>query len=257
MKYKIVFFDIDGTLVNDDKEIPKSTIDAVQQLKTKGIESAIATGRAPYLFKSIAEQLGIDSYVSLNGAYVVYKGELIKDYPIPKEDLAQLVRQAESHGHPLVFQGADGYYANARNHPYIIASVGSLKVEFPGYDPQYWQKASIYQAFLHCPVEEEHLYNHEFPNLRLVRWHPFAFDVMPSGGSKARGIMDLLHYLNLQPAEAVSFGDSLNDREMLAFVGCGIAMGNAGEELKRLADFVTTSVDEGGIVHGLKAIGLI
>jgi hydroxymethylpyrimidine pyrophosphatase-like HAD family hydrolase len=93
--------------------------------------------------------------------------------------------------------------------------------------------------------------------LRLVRWHPFALDVLPSGGSKARGILDLLHALNLEPAQAVAFGNSLNDRELLALVGYGIAMGNAVEELKPVADFVTTSVDDNGIVNGLKAAGLI
>jgi hydroxymethylpyrimidine pyrophosphatase-like HAD family hydrolase len=157
MDYKIVFFDIDGTLFNEDKEIPKSTIDAINQLKSTGVELVIATGRAPY-FRSITEQLGIESFVSLNGAYVVYKGQIVKSYPIPKEDLKTLIRCAELHGHPLVFLGDQRYFSNAQNHPRILESVGSLKVELPGYKPLYWQEADIYQVFLHCTVEEEHVY---------------------------------------------------------------------------------------------------
>ncbi|MFH5182168.1 Cof-type HAD-IIB family hydrolase [Paenibacillus sp. TAB 01] len=257
MDYKIVFLDIDGTLVNENKEIPESTIHAIRQLKSKGIEPVIATGRAPYFFAHIAELLDIHSYVSLNGAYVVYKGKVVQKYPIPKEDLELLNRLAGSHGHPLVFQGEASYFANTENHPHVLDSIHSLKVELPGYNPNFWQEADICQAFLHCTEADEHRYEQAFPNLRLVRWHPYAIDVMPVGGSKARGILDLLRALELEPSQAAAFGDGLNDREMLELVGMGIAMGNAVEGLKPYADYITTSVDEDGIANGLKAIGLL
>ncbi|EFM10452.1 Cof-like hydrolase [Paenibacillus curdlanolyticus YK9] len=257
MSYKIVFFDIDGTLVNEEKQIPRDTIDALRELSKTDVEVVIATGRAPYFFKSIAEQLGINSFISLNGAYVVHQGRVLFERPIPRERLEALVVQAGQHGHPLVFEGGETYYADTDSHPHMLNSVNSLKVELPGHDPEYWQKTSIYQAFLHCEAHEEELYAESLPGLRLVRWHKTAMDVLPEGGSKALGIEAMLQHLGIAVEEAAAFGDGLNDKEMLAAVGLGIAMGNSHPELIPHADYVTAHVDEGGIRQGLKHAGLI
>jgi Cof subfamily protein (haloacid dehalogenase superfamily) len=251
MSYKIVFFDIDGTLINEEKEISQDTLEAIRELKHNGTEVVIATGRAPYFFKALAERLEIDSFVSLNGAYVVHKGVPIYKRIITKESLKQLVKLAAENNHSLVFQGDSAFYADAEQHPHILDAVGSLKVDLPGFNPDFWMSDDIYQAFLHCEADEEHLYLDAFPDLRLVRWHPFAMDVVPNDGSKAVGILALLDHLQIPPAEAVAFGDGLNDKEMLTAVGLGIAMGNAHEELIPFADYVTTSVNEGGIRRGL------
>jgi Cof subfamily protein (haloacid dehalogenase superfamily) len=257
MSYKIVFFDIDGTLINEEKEISQDTIEAINELKQGGTEVVIATGRAPYFFKALSAQLGIDSFVSLNGAYVVHKGVPLYKRTISKESLKLLVKLAAENNHSLVFQGDAAYYANAEQHPHILDSVGSLKVDLPGYNPGFWLSDDIYQAFLHCEANEEHLYLDAFSDLRLVRWHPSAMDVVPNDGSKAVGILALLDHLHISPSEAVAFGDGLNDKEMLTVVGLGIAMGNAHEELIPFADYVTTPIDEGGIRNGLIRAGLI
>lgn len=251
MGYKIAFFDIDGTLVNEEKQIPQDTIEAIKELKARGVEAVISTGRAPYFFKPIAEQLGIESYISLNGAYVVYQGKTVFKRVIPKNSIQLLVQHASHHNHSLVFEGEAYYYANAENDPYIIESVNSLRVEQPHFRPDYWQHEDVFQAFLHCTQEEEHLYVGHFPDLRFVRWHPQAVDVLPSDGSKAQGIRSLLDALGIAKEEAIAFGDGLNDKEMLEFVGLGIAMGNSHPELIAHADYVTSSVDEQGIRNGL------
>lgn len=257
MSYKIAFFDIDGTLVNERKQIPQDTIDAIRALQSRGVEAVIATGRAPYFFRPIAEQLGIDSFVSLNGAYVVYKGKPIFEKAIPREHLEALVGHAAKHNHSLVFEGHSEFYASEESHPHMVDAVKSLRVDLPGYDPDFWKNDSIYQVFLHCEEHEEHLYNEAVPALRYIRWHKTALDVLPSDGSKAQGIEALLKHLNLSVSEAVAFGDGLNDVEMLSVVGLGIAMGNSHEEVKPYADYVTAHVDEGGIRKGLQYAGLI
>lgn len=257
MTYKIAFFDIDGTLVNEDKQISESTVSAIRQLQARGIPAVIATGRAPYFFRHLTELLGIDSYVSLNGAYAVHRGKPVLQRTIPVETLDGLVRQAAEHGHPLVFEGSDAYFANHRSHPHVTEAVSSLKVELPGYDPDFWRSAPVYQAFLHCKEEDEALYENKLSGLRLVRWHHAAMDVLPAEGSKAAGIDAVLRHLNLSPQEAIAFGDGLNDKEMLALVGLGVAMGNAHDELKPFADYITGSVDEDGIERGLRYAGLL
>ncbi|MBJ6360972.1 Cof-type HAD-IIB family hydrolase [Paenibacillus sp. GCM10012307] len=257
MAYKIAFFDIDGTLVNEEKQIPQDAIAAIHELKARGVEAVIATGRAPYFFKPIADELGIDSYVSLNGAYVVYKGKAIFKRAIPRDSMEQLVRHAASNNHFLVFEGEQFYYSNTEDHPFMLSSVDSLKVDRPHYDPAFWESSEVFQVFLHCGEAEEHLYIGSIPSLRFVRWHPNAMDVLPTDGSKALGIQYLLESLGIKPEEAVAFGDGLNDKEMLEYVGLGIAMGNSHPELLVHADYVTTSVDEEGIRNGLIHAGLL
>ncbi|WP_336787169.1 Cof-type HAD-IIB family hydrolase [Paenibacillus sp. MMO-177] len=257
MPYKIAFFDIDGTLLDEEKQIPQDTIDAIRELQASGVPAVIATGRAPYFFAPIAEQLGIDSYVSLNGAYVVYKGEAIYRRPIPREDVEILVSHASAHNHTLVFEGHDSFYRNTESHPHVFNSVASLRVAQPGFDPDFWQKEDVYQIFLHCTAGEEHLYGEANPGLRFIRWHETAMDVLTVDGSKAQGIKALLKLLNIAPEEAVAFGDGLNDKEMLEVVGLGIAMGNSHEELKPFANYITTHVSDSGIRNGLVHAGLI
>lgn len=257
MSYKIVFFDIDGTLVNEHKEVPEDTINAVQELKEQGIEPVIATGRAPYFIKPLAEKLGIDSFVCMNGAYVVYKGTPIYKREISKQSLEALVKLAGEHSHGLVFEGEHAFCADQADHPFITESVLSLKVELPDYNPEFWRTDSIYQVFLHCLSDEEYLYEGLTSDFTLIRWHPKAMDVLPLGGSKAQGIEALLNKLGYTAADAVAFGDGLNDKEMLDLVGFGIAMGNSHPELLPFADFVTTHVDEQGIRNGLVKAGLL
>ncbi|NGP59178.1 Cof-type HAD-IIB family hydrolase [Paenibacillus thiaminolyticus] len=257
MSYNIVFFDIDGTLVNDEKRVPQNTVEAIAELKKNGVEPVIATGRAPYFFKPLAEQLQIESFVSLNGAYVVYKGDPLYQRPLPRKSVAKLVELAGRHRHPLVFEGSEQFYANDEAHPFVVEAIDSLRIDRPGHDPEFWSQADIYQVFLHCEAQDEHLYDNVFDDLRLIRWHSKAMDVLIKGGSKAVGIKAMLERLNLAPENAVAFGDGLNDMEMLQQVGLGIAMGNSHPELLPFADYVTSSVDEGGIRQGLRHAGLI
>lgn len=255
--YKIVFFDIDGTLINEEREIPKETKESIKQLKESQIEVVIATGRAPYHLKPIAEELGIDSYVSFNGSYVVYQGKLIDEHPIPTSTIQRMDEFARKNDHPLVYLGNKECFASQPNHPDIVETFQLLKIKPPAFDPDFWKQNSVYQVMLYCESHEEKQYPEHFSEVNFVRWHDLSMDVIPSECSKATGVKSVLDRLGLSPTEAAAFGDALNDREMLSFVGMGIAMGNAHEGLKPFADFTTKHVDDGGILYGLQKIGLI
>lgn len=257
MGYKIVFFDIDGTLLDEDKKVPEDTRLAVAQLKANGIEPVIATGRAPYFFEPLARELGIDSYVSLNGGYVVYRGKELYHRHIPLPVLERLVGLAALGGHPLVYQGKSSYHTNSAEHAAVLAAVDSLKVFYPGGESEFWREESIYQVFLHCRHGEEQPYLKELPELRFIRWHEEAMDVLPVTGSKAEGIQVMLDTLGIPREESIAFGDGLNDKEMLELAGLGIAMGNSHQELLPYADYVTARADEGGIVAGLRYAGCL
>ncbi|AWX55559.1 MULTISPECIES: Cof-type HAD-IIB family hydrolase [Brevibacillus] len=256
MAYQIVFFDIDGTLLNTDHIIPQTTVDAVQTLKQNGVHVAIATGRAPYHLMPIAEQLGIETFVGFNGSYVKSEGKIIHHTPIATDTLATLEQMAEGHSHPMVFLSAEHCYANAMDHPHIIESFDWLRLESPAYRHRYWEETPIYQAFLYCGADESR-YTGEFHDVSYIRWHEHCMDILPPNGSKAKGIEAVLKHFGLTPADAVAFGDGLNDKEMLSYVGMGVAMGNAHEELKPFANMITRHVNDSGIQHGLAKLGLI
>lgn len=257
MNYKIAFFDIDGTLVNEEKVIPQDTLDAIAEIKRLGVEPVIATGRAPYFVKPLLEQVGIESYVCLNGAYAVYKGEAIYRNPIDKQLIEELVLLAKTHNHALTFEGDEYYFADQADHDYVFESVASLKVAQPGVDADYWKKADIYQMFLHILDGEESQYESILDRLHFIRWHQKAVDVLPTGGSKAQGIEQVLKLLGLTREQAIAFGDGLNDKEMLEYVGFGVAMGNSHPDVIPYADFVTTDVDNQGIRNGLIEAGIL
>lgn len=256
MKRKLIFFDIDGTLLDHNKKVPNSTKETVKKLKQQGHHIAISTGRAPFMFKKLREELDIDSFVSFNGQLVVYEGMKIYENPFKIETLKNLLQYAHKSNHPLVFMSEEDMKASVESHPYIHDSMGSLKFEHPEYHPEYFQEKNIYQTLLFCKNGEEDLYKH-YEELRFVRWHPYSTDILPVGGSKAEGIKKLLDQTTFDIEDVVAFGDGLNDIEMIQFANIGVAMGNAVEELKEIADFVTKSVDEDGIKHAADELGLL
>lgn len=257
MGYQIVFLDIDGTLVNEEKVIPPDTLAAIRELKKNKIEVVLATGRANYYFDELAQQCDIDSYISCNGAYVVYQGKTIYERPIAKATLEHLQQIASQHDHPIVFQGSSAGFSTHKQHPYLDWTFEQLKLDTPEHAADFALSEPIYQALLFTPDASEQKYKEEIPALSFIRWHEYCMDVFSKGGSKAQGIEALLSHMGIAPSHAVAFGDGLNDKEMLSYVGMGIAMGNAHEALLPHANYVTRHVNDGGVSHGLRHIGLV
>jgi len=257
MDNKMVFFDIDGTLLDHDKKLPEATKRAIQMLKKQGTKVAIATGRAPFMFADLREELGITTYVSFNGQYVVYEGEVIYKNPLNKNTLHHLTGFAEENNHPLVFMDENRMKASIEDHPFVQKSIGSLKINLPEVDPHYYKDNDVLQALLFCEEDVEHFFHQQYKDFQFIRWHEMSTDILPLGGSKAEGIKKMLEILRIPREHVYAFGDALNDKEMLEFVGTGVAMGNAVDEIKNIADIVTKPVDQEGIKYGLELVGLL
>ncbi|WP_419888440.1 Cof-type HAD-IIB family hydrolase [Neobacillus niacini] len=254
----IIFFDIDGTLLTHDKELPLSTKEAIFKLKELGHEVAIATGRAPFMFEDLRKELEINTFVSYNGQYVVYRGEVLYTNPLKISSLEKLTAAALKNNHPVVFMDHEDMKANVPEHAYIKESIDTLKINvFPTHDPLYYKGRELFQTLLFCPEGEEKQYEQVYTDFDFVRWHPVSVDILPSGGSKAKGIEKIVEALDIPVERQYAFGDGLNDMEMLSTIHNSVAMGNAEESVKAVAKYVTKSVEDNGITHGLQMVGLL
>lgn len=254
---KIVFFDIDGTLLDDDKNLPSSTKAAVKALQENGIYTAIATGRGPFMVTQVINELDIDSYVAFNGQFVVFEKEVIYKNPFNPTELKRFASEANKRNHPLVYMSEKTLKGNVEKDKRIADSMASLQLVHPDVDPDYYVKEDIYQTLLYAKEDEEE-YLSAFEDIyTFIRWHKEAMDVVPKGGSKAEGIKILIERLGFKMEDVYAFGDGLNDIEMLKTVGTGVAMGNAHEAVKLHADIVTERVENNGIAVGLKKVGLL
>ena len=254
---QLILFDIDGTLLDHNHQVPSSAKAAVAALQAAGHTVALATGRSPFMLEQLRLELGLSSYVGFNGQYVVHEGEVIYMNPHATELLRELATFAAERNHPLVHLDAERMSCSQAYHPYVEQCMSSLRVEHPACDPLFYEGRAIFQTMLFCTQEQEEAYRSRFNKLHFVRWHSYSMDVLPAEGSKAAGIQMLMERTGFRQEDTIAFGDNYNDMEMFSYVGCGIAMGNAPEPVKSLAALVTAEAHQDGIWRGLQWAGLI
>lgn len=272
---KIVFFDIDGTLVTHNNSIPDSTKKAIKKLKHNGIVPAISTGRAPILMREIADELAIDTIITLNGQHVVYEGEVIYKRPLSNESMSRLAKEAHNNKQGIAFCGSDKITGNSaiklannglikRVRPFLSKLAPRKAMKFVNHrlstkpvDPSEYESHQVYQCILNADESFDAFYEEKFPEYTFTRSNPYSMDVISRGGSKAVGIQKIIEHLNISIEETVAFGDGLNDLEMIEAAGIGVAMGNGRDELKQKADMITDTVWNDGIYKGLDKLGLL
>lgn len=254
---KILFFDVDGTLLNSKKEIPNSTKQALIEARQNGYELAIATGRGPFMIADILAELEIDSYVCFNGQYVVYKGEPIYTNGVAREHLTEIIEYGKKENVNFVFLNEHEMVANVASNLIIEESLATLKYAYPRVDAEFYMKETVYQTLVFIDEVQEQVYKKDFPHVQFVRWHPNSCDILPAGGSKALGIEKFIEATRIKMTEVMAFGDGLNDIEMLSTVGVGVAMGNGHPEVLKVADVVAPHVDEDGLFKVMKQLQLI
>lgn len=257
MTKKLAFFDIDGTLLDHDKKLPQSTIDTIRKLQDTGVYCAIATGRAPFMYKEIREQLDISSFISFNGQYAVLEGEPVYKNPLNYEELASLHKKAISNNHPVIFMSDENMMATRPGSWRIEQALGSLRFEYPEVDDRYYEKREMYQSLLFCEGEEIESYRQTHRAFDYIRWHKYSCDIIPSGGSKSEGIRKLIESADVAMENVYAFGDGPNDVEMIRDVGTGIAMGNAVPQVKAVSDYVTDDVSKDGLTKAVYEVGLL
>ncbi len=256
---KAIFFDIDGTLLNSAKGLNTMTPavkKSLKKLQENNNKIFIATGR-PYAF--LCEDIlnfGFDGFILMNGSLLLMKdGSPLYRKPFNKEDLKQVLKEFHKLNIEYVLQDEKYSYINEnfKELKKIYASLGvSTKYIKEDFD---FDEITIFKIEM-CPTNEEGL-NYcktlETNVFRHVHYEDLnLFELYSTKNTKASGILKILDHYDIEVKDSYAFGDGKNDIEMLNTVGCGIAMGNASEEIKQHADKVTLSVSEDGVAKGIE-----
>lgn len=256
---KAVFFDIDGTLVSfKTHKMPDSTKQALDRLRSSGVKIFIATGRQLQSINNLGDQ-EFDGYITLNGGYcLIGKDNVVYKRSIPAEDIESLIRyQEQVENFPCALVEEDGLYQNYSDEN-VRELYGMLNFPMPPFRPlQENNGKEVFQLIAFFSEGQQDKIMSALPNCEATRWNPLFADVVPKGSNKAIGIDKIIEHYGFSVEETMAFGDGGNDMEMLKHVGIGVAMGNAGDEVKDVADYVTDSVDDDGIWNALVHFGVI
>nr|WP_307992807.1 HAD family hydrolase [uncultured Niameybacter sp.] len=257
---KAIFFDIDGTLINCFKglmDLTPKVKDAIRDLQARGHYVFIATGR-PYAFLSEAIlNFGFDGFILTNGAQVIINNENLYTEAMDKKFVKDAVEEFEKLNIQYILE--DAYYSYMKEeYEEFYAFYEGLGISRKLIKGKYnLEEINVQKIEVRCPNKEA-----EEKCLNFIQQHPeydywhsihhMSFEIYPRSNTKATGILKALKHLNISIEESYAFGDGKNDIEMLETVGCGIAMGNALDEVKQYAKEVTDTVDEDGVATGIE-----
>ena len=261
---KIVFFDIDETLyIKSQARIPESiTKSVLPRLREKGIMTAIATGRnfgcLPKALKPLIDEHYFELFVTINGQYNFYKDQLISEYALTVSQITRCIEKLTALGIVYAFVTKD-QIAVSQDNAVVREALDPIKPDYI-VDPQYYLTDTAVQMLAFYPEsrDQEVLDSGIFSDdLKVCRWHPMGVDILRTENSKARGIEDVIKYFGLDIENTMAFGDGFNDLEMFNTVGFSVAMGNAENELKQRADYVTKKIEQDGILYALEQLEII
>lgn len=259
MTPKALFFDIDGTIVGfRTHRMSDALTDCLNELRAAGVKLFISSGRHILVMNNI-EGFPFDGYIAMNGAMTVLGGEVIDSHPLPRETSLQIARFAGTLGVPCLVFADNLYGINFQNSKSEEISRQVNMVPMPRLDLEaVASERDVYQYTLYVTPEEEMRYLR--PVLKGVdypRWHPYFADIVPEGLSKSYGASLILERIGARPEECMAFGDGGNDIPLLEYAGIGVAMGNAPDDVKAAADYVTDTVDDDGVITALRHFGVI
>jgi len=281
-KKSIIFLDIDGTLVNTSAHpemIPESAIRAVHQARRNGHEIYLCTGRSKAEIYDFIAEVGFDGVIGAAGGFIEVHGQEIFHETIRPESAAMAAKYFDDHKIDFYLESNTGLYASKNLIPHLEwITYGDVE-----HDPKARERKKQGSSFINAlirdsamPMEDinkicfletngskyQDIYNAFHDEFYMVRCTVPSFgdesgEMSVPGINKSTSIRLLLDYLKADAADTYAVGDGMNDAEMLSCVHTGIAMGNAKEGLKAIADYITTDLMDDGIYNAFKHFGLI
>ncbi|MBW2960817.1 Cof-type HAD-IIB family hydrolase [Mesonia aestuariivivens] len=268
MSYKIVFSDIDGTLLNKERELSERTIKTIKAIKDD-IPVVLISARMPKAMRHLQQQLGIENQpiICYNGGFLLVDEKPVSSTAIPVNTIQELAKFNETNQVHLSLYNADEWHVPA--HDYWAKReerntkvTPSIKHIHDVMDD--WGKRDLGAHKIMCMGEEnkiENMYQFLKDNysnqLHVYRSKNTYIEIADKQISKLTAIKYLLknHY-NLSIEETVAFGDNYNDVEMINGVGLGIAVANAREESKAVANKITDASIDDGVAKSLEELFL-
>ncbi|MDM5226721.1 Cof-type HAD-IIB family hydrolase [Cytobacillus sp. NJ13] len=269
MIYRMLALNIDGTLLQSNGRLHKSTKEAIEYVQQKGIYVTLVTSRSFPSAKKAAKALKINSLlVTHRGAYIAASQEKpIFVKRIQEDETFEIVRLLE------------GFTCQIRlvHEKYSLANKTKLntnmlaKTVFTTGDPIFYSQQfvdSLSDTILDEPVtppkievyfedkddlEDTHAaIRGMFENVEVIKLSDLRLDIVPAGVSKLNGLLYLCEHLGISRNQMVVIGDSADDLDMIEAAGLGVAMGNAPAEVKKAADWLTRSNDQNGVSYMVK-----
>ncbi|MGP4076808.1 Cof-type HAD-IIB family hydrolase [Halobacillus sp. K22] len=239
---KLIALDVDGTLVNPQGTVSDANIKAVQKAKDQGIHVLLSTGRSLSRCRDIAEQLGRSSYiVTINGGEIYNQDfELVDQTLLEPHHVSRLWELKEKHGLYFWSSTVQGIFNSQEPFDSEIEEYNWLKFGFDIEDDE------IREAIL------QELNGNQ--DLEITNSSPTNIEVNPTGVTKAAALLKVCEWLDLKMENVMAVGDSMNDIAMIRESGVGVAMGNAQDEVKQEAEFVTGTNAEDGVAQAIEKI---
>lgn len=263
-KYKALALDIDGTLLNSEKEVTPEVFKAVRRLQEAGVPVMIASGRPEQGISHVARAIGMDSLggyiLSFNGGKITEfkSGNVVYNKTIPIEYNQEIIDYAENIPESTILTYENGTIIT-ENPENQYVGVESRVVKMPVEKVYSLKERAVFPVNKFLIVGEPDVLRKEVKSMKerfegrlnVFQSEPFFIEVVPLGIDKAESLDYLLGTLGLSGEELLACGDGGNDVTMIKYAGMGVAMENACEEVKKVADYITASCDNDGVAKAI------
>ena len=260
MNKKLLFFDIDGTLLDEKTgKIPESAVLAVKKARENGHLAFINSGRTASFLGGETDKIEFDGKLCGCGTYMEYKGKVLEHRTLAKEQQCKILELLRSCRIDAIVEGryknyfdieekivVDEFRQFAKSYPFPCGTWEDEDIQFDKFF-MYVNESSDFQT-LHEALKEDFDF--------IDREHGF-YEVLPKGCSKANSIRYIAEYLGVSMEDTISFGDSNNDLPMFECTNVSVAMGNGSKGVLEKATFVTKAVEEDGILYAMEQLELI
>ncbi|WP_283679914.1 Cof-type HAD-IIB family hydrolase [Lentilactobacillus sp. Marseille-Q4993] len=253
----IAFFDLDHTLLNEQTKVDDEVANAMHQLRANNVLPVISTGRNIFEITTILERTGIDSVVSANGSFVTFESKPVYEAVLDNFKIQEFMDYAKTFDDSVTVYSNEDYRINMVNET-VKNNYASINTPVPPVGTEeFMANNKIYMMVVNTVGHDDDYINKYDGVFTFFRNTPYSMDVVAAGGSKKRGIIELVKNAKLEGVPTYGFGDGNNDIPMLEHVDHPVVMGNGLPHVKEYAEFITTNNTDHGIVNGLKHFDLI
>lgn len=270
---KAIFLDIDGTLVNYDTQIPKSAMSAVAETRKKGNKVYVTTGRSKAEMYEELWEIGLDGMIGGNGMYIEDNGKIIQDLSMKKEDVIQVIDWMKENDLAFYVESKNGLFGSEDLFSRMAQNqygeerpeyIQKIKGVFPHmiFGEEFYRDDVAKISFCLYPDKLKEAQEKFGQVMKVSSWsgsgkkQEFGEFAM-LGIDKVHAVSTLLDYLQIKKEDTFAFGDAESDRQMIEYCHVGVAMGNAEESLKKVADYVTEDVNENGLWNAFAKYNLV